>query len=194
ELCESTTARVFVGGDAADLPRSVADALGSGKRAALGIDQWLRERAGEQIEPLDIAALRFGSSGNISIARKRGTDPLHRAAPVNEVVGFDDMNPAHFEPAARNEDRFHSAGDITAAFGEVNFGLSDRQVASEVARCMNCGVCNRCELCLIFCPDMAIHRREDGEGFEIDLRYCKGCGLCAAECPRGAMAMSREES
>jgi NADPH-dependent glutamate synthase beta subunit-like oxidoreductase/Pyruvate/2-oxoacid:ferredoxin oxidoreductase delta subunit len=194
ELCESTTARVFVGGDAADLPRSVADALGSGKRAALGIDQWLRERAGEAPAALDIAALRFGASGNISIARQRGTDPLHRAAPVNEVVEFDAMNPAHFEPAARNEDHFHSAGDLSASFGEVNFGLSDREMRAEVERCMNCGVCNRCELCLIFCPDMAIHRREDGEGFEIDLRYCKGCGLCAAECPRGAMAMSREES
>jgi 2-oxoacid:acceptor oxidoreductase delta subunit (pyruvate/2-ketoisovalerate family) len=109
-------------------------------------------------------------------------------------VEFDGMNPAHFEPAARNEDHFHSAGDISASFGEVNFGLSDREMSAEVERCMNCGVCNRCELCLIFCPDMAIQRREDGEGFEIDLRYCKGCGLCAAECPRGAMAMSREES
>ena len=113
---------------------------------------------------------------------------------VNEVVEFDGMNPAHFEPAARNEDHFHSAGDLSASFGEVNFGISDREMSAEVERCMNCGVCNRCELCLIFCPDMAIHRREDGEGFEIDLRYCKGCGLCAAECPRGAMAMSREES
>jgi len=194
ELCESTTARVFVGGDAADLPRSVADALGSGKRAALGIDQWLREQAGEDIEALDVEALRFGAAGNVSIARKRGTDPIHRAAPVNEVAGWDSMNPAHFKSAPRNEDHFHVAGDITASFGEVNFGLSDREMSDEVARCMNCGVCNRCELCLIFCPDMAIHRREDGEGFEIDLEYCKGCGLCAAECPRGAMAMSREES
>ena len=72
--------------------------------------------------------------------------------------------------------------------------MKAREAIEEAERCLNCGVCNRCELCLIFCPDMAIHRREDGEGFEIDLRYCKGCGLCAAECPRGAMAMSREES
>jgi NADPH-dependent glutamate synthase beta subunit-like oxidoreductase/Pyruvate/2-oxoacid:ferredoxin oxidoreductase delta subunit len=194
ELCESTTARVFVGGDAADLPRSVADALGSGKRAAIGIDHWLRERAGERVDPPDVAGLRFGANGNLSIARERGTDPLHRAAPVNEVAGWDRMNPAHFRSVPRNEDHFHAAGDLTASFGEVNFGLSDREFRDEVARCMNCGVCNRCELCLIFCPDMAIHRRADGEGFEIDLRYCKGCGLCAAECPRGAMAMSREES
>ena len=109
----------------------------------------------------------------------------HRAAPVNEVAGWESMNPAHFERAPRNEDHFHAAGDLAASFGEVNFGLSEREFRDEVARCMNCGVCNRCELCLIFCPDMAIHRRDDGEGFEIDLRYCKGCGLCvkAFECP-----------
>jgi NADPH-dependent glutamate synthase beta subunit-like oxidoreductase/Pyruvate/2-oxoacid:ferredoxin oxidoreductase delta subunit len=192
ELCESTVARVFVGGDAADLPRSVADALGSGKRAAIGIDHWLRERAGEEPPPLDTAALRFGPGGNLSAARLRGTDPIQRAAPVNEVVTWDEMNPSHFAPAPRHEDRVHTAADLTATFGEVNFGLSEKEFREEVARCLNCGVCNRCELCMIFCPDMAIHRREDGNGFEIDLRYCKGCGLCAAECPRGAMTMTRE--
>ncbi len=27
----------------------------------------------------------------------------------------------------------------------------------------------------------------------IDLDYCKGCGLCVAECPSGAIAMVPEE-
>jgi 2-oxoacid:acceptor oxidoreductase delta subunit (pyruvate/2-ketoisovalerate family) len=52
-------------------------------------------------------------------------------------------------------------------------------------------VCNSCELCLIFCPDVAITRRQAG-GFQISYKYCKGCGLCVAECPRGAMLMTRE--
>ncbi len=192
ELCESTTTRVFVGGDAADLPRSVADAIGSGKRAAIGIDHWLRERAGEQPVPLDVAALRFGPTGNLSVDRLVGRDPIERNAPVNEVVTWEQLNPKHFARAPRHEDHVHGAADLAATFGEVNFGLSAREIREEVDRCLNCGVCNRCELCMIFCPDMAIHRRADGRGFEIDLRYCKGCGLCAAECPRGAMAMTRE--
>ena len=29
-------------------------------------------------------------------------------------------------------------------------------------------------------------------GYEIDYSYCKGCGVCNAECPRGAMDMTRE--
>ena len=29
--------------------------------------------------------------------------------------------------------------------------------------------------------------------YEIDYDYCKGCGICAAECPCGAIAMVPEE-
>jgi Pyruvate/2-oxoacid:ferredoxin oxidoreductase delta subunit len=31
-------------------------------------------------------------------------------------------------------------------------------------------------------------------GYAIDLDYCKGCGLCAQECPAGAIAMIAETS
>lgn len=52
--------------------------------------------------------------------------------------------------------------------------------------------CIKCGLCWIFCPDIAY--REDGEGFYIvDLDYCKGCGICAQECPVGAIHMEMEE-
>jgi len=51
-------------------------------------------------------------------------------------------------------------------------------------------VCNRCDLCLVFCPDAAISR-DDG-GYAVAMEYCKGCGVCAEECPRGAIVMTRE--
>lgn len=49
----------------------------------------------------------------------------------------------------------------------------------------------RCLLCWIYCPDGAV---ETGEGMmkSIDLKYCKGCGICARECPRGAIEMIEE--
>jgi Pyruvate/2-oxoacid:ferredoxin oxidoreductase delta subunit len=74
----------------------------------------------------------------------------------------------------------------------VNLGLAANEALAEAKRCCNCGVCNECELCVIYCADVAI-RRSDGEArFEIDLDYCKGCGVCAEECPRGALSMTRE--
>ncbi|MBI4607758.1 MAG: 4Fe-4S binding protein [Candidatus Rokubacteria bacterium] len=38
---------------------------------------------------------------------------------------------------------------------------------------------------------MAI-RRVDSSGYEVLGEYCKGCGLCARECPRGALVMVPE--
>jgi len=53
--------------------------------------------------------------------------------------------------------------------------------------------CNKkCTLCYIFCPEGCIERKADGY-FEADLSYCKGCGICAVECHRKAIAMVEEE-
>lgn len=47
--------------------------------------------------------------------------------------------------------------------------------------------CISCKLCVDYCPDCAIE--VDGEGCKIDLFYCKGCGICAHECPVKAIGM-----
>ncbi len=50
--------------------------------------------------------------------------------------------------------------------------------------------CVRCWRCWVFCPDLAISR---GDYPVIDYEYCKGCGICANECPTNAIKMEREE-
>ncbi len=52
--------------------------------------------------------------------------------------------------------------------------------------------CIKCGLCYIYCPDMACRPREDGF-YEVNLDYCKGCGICAHECWPKAIAMVNEE-
>ena len=46
-----------------------------------------------------------------------------------------------------------------------------------------------CQLCWVYCPDACIAQ---GAGPAIDLTYCKGCGICAQECPAGAIVMVPE--
>ncbi len=51
--------------------------------------------------------------------------------------------------------------------------------------------CTHCMFCWLFCPDGSI-RVENGKVMGIDLAHCKGCGICAAECPRKAISMMEE--
>jgi len=47
--------------------------------------------------------------------------------------------------------------------------------------------CIKCMICWTLCPDGVIDRN-----IHIDLNFCKGCGLCAHECPRKAIVMTEE--
>ena len=52
--------------------------------------------------------------------------------------------------------------------------------------------CTRCLTCVMFCPDGAIHWVPDKEDIEFDMSFCKGCGICANECPTKAIKMKLE--
>lgn len=52
--------------------------------------------------------------------------------------------------------------------------------------------CIACGLCISYCPEEAVNRREDNKA-EIDYRFCKGCGICANECPQEAITMFKED-
>ena len=52
--------------------------------------------------------------------------------------------------------------------------------------------CTKCTLCHFFCPEGAIRVKEDGYT-EVNLDYCKGCGICASECPVKCIEMVRKK-
>jgi len=48
--------------------------------------------------------------------------------------------------------------------------------------------CIHCLFCWVYCPEPAVFV-EDGKVTGIDYDFCKGCGICAKECPEKANAI-----
>jgi 2-oxoacid:acceptor oxidoreductase delta subunit (pyruvate/2-ketoisovalerate family) len=79
-------------------------------------------------------------------------------------------------------------------FDEVVGGLNPHNALFEARRCLSCGNCFECDNCFGVCPDNAVIKLGPGKRYRIDYDFCKGCGLCAAECPCGAIDMVPEET
>ena len=43
--------------------------------------------------------------------------------------------------------------------------------------------CIQCLICWVYCPDSAIQVDADSKVTGVDYDHCKGCGICAEECP-----------
>ena len=54
----------------------------------------------------------------------------------------------------------------------------------DAARCIKCATCQN------FCPEGVMGT--PGQVPEIDYDYCKGCGICASECPVKCIRMEQE--
>ncbi len=173
---------VFAGGDIIAQPRTVSYAIGSGKKAAMAIDATLQ---GKNVAEA-LRAASWGEKGSLSMARYRkgGADGI-----AQEVVRFSELNPAYFKRQSRKPKEKLSHSRRTAGFSEVNLALSPASALYEAKRCFNCGVCNLCHNCFIYCPDLAISARPDKQGYDINYDYCKGCCICVEECPRGAISV-----
>ncbi|MDR3898387.1 MAG: NAD(P)-binding protein [Duodenibacillus sp.] len=78
-------------------------------------------------------------------------------------------------------------------FDEVQNGLTEENALFEARRCMSCGNCFECDNCYGVCPDNAVVKLGPGMKFKFNYDYCKGCGICANECPCGAIDMVSED-
>ncbi len=178
-LGRTSMAGLFAGGDAASLSRSVADAIGSGKRAAVGIDLFL---SGKEVTSLPLSP---GQTKTLSMARYMAGGESNGETPV---ALFGDLNTAYFLETPRVERAELSASVRARTFDEVKSGFSLDEAIREAMRCFQCGRCTLCENCYIFCSDIAIGY-DAASGYPM-LRegLCEGCGVCIHECPRGALS------
>lgn len=106
-------------------------------------------------------------------------------------VTFENLNTAYFEHATRIRPAKLGLPERFKSFKEVYKNLQADQAHQESGRCFSCGVCNKCDNCFVFCPDMSVIKK--GGKYEYDYDYCKGCGVCVVECPRNAITLIEEK-
>jgi 2-oxoacid:acceptor oxidoreductase gamma subunit (pyruvate/2-ketoisovalerate family) len=156
---------VFAVGDLATQEGTVAGAIGSGRRAARHVHQTL---SGEVVP-----------TGRDSRVRS-DVDVWH-----DEVIRDDALRMHLFERAPVQEGQALGAEQRISTFDEIHEGLRD---PTEARRCLSCGVCNECDICVTYCPEGVLKRV--GHDLVFDYAYCKGCGICVTECPRNVVFMS----
>jgi len=111
-------------------------------------------------------------------------------ASAEPALPLEAINTYYFPHAGRARDARLGARERLRGYAEVQLGMATEQALAEAARCFSCGNCIFCDNCLDYCPELAV-RRSDG-AYAVDGDYCKGCGLCAEECPTGSIAMREE--
>ena len=108
-------------------------------------------------------------------------------------ITYEEVNTFYFPKGTGITNRSLPAQERSNNFEEVQLGISDEEAFKEVQRCFICGRCVSCDNCFYYCPDMAISRNDAGDiGYTVNDQYCKGCGLCVKECPRGAIVLREE--
>jgi NADPH-dependent glutamate synthase beta subunit-like oxidoreductase len=110
----------------------------------------------------------------------------------HELATFERLNTWYYSDAPKTIRPVLDIIRRQSSFDEVVGGLDEANALYEARRCMSCGNCFECDTCYGVCPDNAVIKLGPGKGFEFNYDYCKGCGLCAAECPCGAIRMEPE--
>ena len=140
---------------------------------------------------------------NVTIAVGHGKKAAHHIdawlrgevmAPVvkHAVASFDRINSWYYSDAPKTVRPQLEIARRTSSFDEVQGGLTESNALFEARRCLSCGNCFECDNCYGVCPDNAVIKLGPGQRFAFNYDYCKGCGICAAECPCGAIDMVAE--
>lgn len=119
-------------------------------------------------------------------------DNTYVPAPKHPVSEFNQLNTWYYSDAPQVVQSTLDRSRRESTFSEVTYGLDETNALFEARRCLSCGNCFECDNCYGVCPDNAIVKLGAGNRFQINYDYCKGCALCAAECPCGAIEMVPE--
>jgi 2-oxoacid:acceptor oxidoreductase delta subunit (pyruvate/2-ketoisovalerate family) len=119
---------------------------------------------------------------------------VYAPAEKHELAGIDKLNDWYYADAPKTVRPMLEVARRQSTFEEVQGGLDETNALYEARRCMSCGNCFECDNCYGVCPDNAVIKLGPGKRFQFNYDYCKGCGICAQECPCGAIKMIPEET
>ena len=174
----TSVAGVFGAGDAVSGPTSVAQAVGSGRRAAIGIHQYLMRNILGQVE----CAVIDSHQGITT----KGIDPESIAqAPL--VVQYEELSHRdYFEKKPRVPTRKIPVSESLKRFVESDAGYVREEAVGEAGRCFHCGHCFSCGSCVENCPGYVLTMGSDGPAVTYP-EECWHCGNCRISCPCGAV-------
>ena len=164
-LVLGATAPIYVGGDFAGGDGTVAAA------------------------PSAAAAARRSHAHHGAAARRSGTAGCRRSLAGPDIVSPSTGSPRRPRPGAARV----CPGSAAAQLRRGPPRLRGRQDARSRARRgrplpRSAASATAATTCVAYCPE-GVLRRGRTRASEVDYDYCKGCGLCAAECPRGVVFM-----
>ncbi|HWR10540.1 MAG TPA: FAD-dependent oxidoreductase [Rectinemataceae bacterium] len=189
---------LLYGGDPINEDESVADAIASGKQAAIALDVFFSK--GLASVEAEIARCGLGDGTSLSMETYLGGERGERA---KKVVRFEDINADYFSLSEQRRGASVPSADSIRSFAEIESCLNETVAIEQAERCFNCGICNDCDNCRTYCPEAAVvaaraakagdWQTEAGVDREVNADYCKGCGVCVTECPRCAMSIEEQQ-
>ncbi len=109
------------------------------------------------------------------------------------VIYSKDLNTYYYQPQRRFTKEAMPVHVRLKTFKEIYPPFDPEDIIGESARCFSCGLCFDCRNCLMYCPDNAVKSSATTGRYEFDYDFCKGCGLCARECPCHYIKMTIEK-
>ena len=164
---------VFGAGDAVLGPSTVAQAIGSGRDAALCIDRYLR------------VSSRRDVARQISIdADDRIVFDMNSGEIAPHVVTFEEI--MNVDSHGKKERQKTGKVEAALAFEEVDRGFGPEEALTEAGRCFHCGHCTSCGYCVEDCPGFVLEMTTKGPRVA-HFDECWHCGCCRIACPSGAV-------